>query len=221
MLTKNTYTNRKNIELEFDCLPNNYSTVIMRNRIIGDTSKQKKDGENETYNDDDLEKVSLDDFMLSIGTVFGKAQGNSSGYLYYNDINHMQKNQKYSIYCIEEADGSLRVDFLPFNNDVYSKNFNNTPVSHNTSGVLSETVSVHESQTGSMGASDLTTALKSPSNNSNSVNSTDEAELFKQIASRSHLSDDSYQVPTVVFKGGKLQFLNDRVAPFIGVIEFI
>lgn len=220
MPTKSIYTNRKYIELEFECLPSNYSTVVMRNKMLRDTSKQKYDGEKEKCKENDLEKLSLSDFMLSIGTIFAKAQGTSYGYLYYNELNQMQKNQKYSIYCLEEADGSLRVDFLPLANDIFNEHSTVVPLNHDSSEALSETVSLQEAQTASRSATDLSASLRNPSTNSYSVAS-DESDFFRKTPSGTNVTDDNYQVPIIVFQGGKLQFLTDRVSPFIGVVEFI
>ncbi|OBA25457.1 hypothetical protein HANVADRAFT_63666 [Hanseniaspora valbyensis NRRL Y-1626] len=88
MKTTVSYTKRKHIQIHFDCLPSNYSTVIIKKKKL----QEKYDNEIEGLIDYD--KIRMEYFMLSVGTVFAKGQGSSDGCLYYNESKQLQKERK-------------------------------------------------------------------------------------------------------------------------------
>ncbi|KAL6926373.1 hypothetical protein ACO0SA_003034 [Hanseniaspora valbyensis] len=209
MKTTVSYTKKKHIQIHFDCLPSNYSTVIIKKKKL----QEKYDNEIEGLIDCD--KIRMEYFMLSVGTVFAKGQGCSDGCLYYNESKQLQKEKKYGLYCLEEVDGFLRIDFLSLDDNIYNENCSIVPPNLASSNDLEETIVDTESQFA------FNSVNKNKLNSINQDMKLNEKEFQNTVHSSSDISNSNYKVPLMVFRGSKLKFLTNRKTPFIGVVEFI
>ncbi|XBW37623.1 hypothetical protein QEN19_003204 [Hanseniaspora menglaensis] len=216
MPTKSIYIKRKYIQLEFDCLPNNFSTVVIRRKKVHDNAKERYEvDQEEQTNNCKIEKRKLKDFMLSIGTVFAKAQGISEGFIYFNEHEQLDKNEKYSLYCLQEADGSLRIDFLKLSNGLYDSTSSIYPQDLSDLDFDIESFVSSGKNNDTQRFFNLTKVLLSEHLEKNSKKTLNENIHDLDVM------DENYKVPIMVFKGSKLNFLTDTQTPFIGVVEFV
>ncbi|KAL6933055.1 hypothetical protein ACO0R3_002150 [Hanseniaspora guilliermondii] len=213
------YLKRKYVHVEFETLPSYYSVIIIRNQKLVDNSKskyQERNGEPISYNK--ISRLKLNDFMISIGTVFGNLSGISNGYIYYNSPEDINKGCKYSLYFIEEADGSCRIDFLELpeehsNKDIMEQQ-NITP--DKTKAFLDSQLAFQYLDHHPLQKENKYVQQKMKWTEANHT------ELVKSIQHRkTDVFDEYYQVPKIVFKGSKVPLITDRESSFIGVVEFL
>lgn len=215
MPIKANYVKRKYVQIEFDTLPSHYSVIIIRNQKLVDNSKEKYQGRNEepiSYNK--VSRLKLNDFMISIGTVFGNLSGISDGYIYYNDATELQKECKYSLYCIEEGDGSFRIDFLPLPEDSFTKEKEEGKKDTKVfleSQLAFQNLDHHPLQKENREVQEKQKWIE-----------TNQKELARTLQHRvTDVFDDNYQVPVMVFKGSKVPLITDRENAIIGVVEVL
>ena len=210
----------KYVHLEFETLPSHYSVIIIRNQKLVDNSKDKNQGKNEepiSYNK--VSRLKLNDFMISIGTVFGKLSGISDGYIYYNNATELQKGSKYSLYCIEEGDGSFRIDFLPLPEDfsVKDRKEGDKEVDNKDAKFFLESQIAFQN----LDHHPLQKENKEVQEKQKWTE-TNQKELVEALQHRvTDVFDDNYQVPVIVFRGSKVPLITDRENAIIGVVEVL
>lgn len=223
MPIKANYLKRKYVQIEFDALPSYYCVIIIRNQKLVDNSKEKYQGRNEepiSYNK--VSRLKLNDFMISIGTVFGNLSGITDGYIYHNKSADLKKGNKYSLYCIEEGDGSFRIDFLDIPESPFIENIKDTVNNKqetsniNTKGFLESQLAFQNLDHYPLQKKNKEVQQKQKWTESN------QQELSKTLQHRNtDVFDEDYQVPVMVFKGSKVPLIRDRNNSFIGVVEVL
>lgn len=220
MPIKANYLKRKYVHVEFETSPSYYSVIIIRNQKLVDNSKSKYQGRNgEPISYNKVSRLKLNDFMISIGTVFGNLCGISNGYIYYNSPEEIDRGCKYSLYCIEEADGSCRIDFLELPEDYSEKDIimeQNKITPDKSKAFLDSQLAFQYLDHHPLQKENKYIQQKMKWVEAN------QTELVKSIQHRkTDVFDKDYQVPVIVFKGSKVPLITDRESSFIGVVEFL
>lgn len=220
MPIKSNYLKRKYVHVEFETSPSYYSVIIIRNQKLVDNSKSKYQGRNgEPISYNKVSRLKLNDFMISIGTVFGNLCGISNGYIYYNSPEEIDRGCKYSLYCIEEADGACRIDFLELPEDYLEKDIimeQNKITPDKSKAFLDSQLAFQFLDHHPLQKENKYIQQKMKWVEAN------QTELVKSIQHRkTDVFDKDYQVPVIVFKGSKVPLITDRESSFIGVVEFL